>query len=95
MIKRFFKNLFYPAGKYVTTDNKRSLKGENKDELFARRDKAIQDRIRSKYPIMRYEDYMKIPTTGTSLRRFQGDPIDDFGAVYDVEANQIKVFRLV
>ena len=94
-IKQLIKNWLLPAGKYITTDDFISCKGETKDELFIRRDNTIQERVNDSYPIMRYSDYMALHTTGTSIRRFHGDPIDNLGAVYDVEANKIKIFRLV
>ena len=90
---QLIKNWKYPAGKYKTTDNLTNKKGESPEELFKRRDTHIQARIQVGYPTLLYPLYMAIPTNGR-IRRMQGEPKNNIGAVYDAEANRLILYRL-
>lgn len=104
MIKRInqiIKNIKYHKGRYMTTDGMMNNVGESLDELFARRDREIKERITASYPTMAYEDYMKLPTRdqdlGGKCYRMSALPYpkNKIGGVFYSKESRIVLYRLV
>jgi hypothetical protein len=77
----------HPAGKYQTVGGLWNMKGESKEELFARQDRVTTERIRAGRPSMPMEDYMAISTDKTACYYRMGDPSDGTGAVLERAEN--------
>ena len=89
------KNIKYPAGSYKTICGLINREGESLDELFARRDKAIEKRIRNARPFMSRIKFMEISTDKTKDRyRMRVGTDSECGAILEREKDGNGNFRL-
>jgi hypothetical protein len=70
-------------------------KGESLGELFARRDRAIRDRIHAARPVMTYEEFMAITTDKKENRYRMAGPNKDLGAVLVKDEDGTGNFELI
>ena len=100
-IKQFIKDKKYYQGLYSTSDGMLNKKGETLEELFARRDEEIKERVRASYPTITYEEYMKFPTkdqcSAGENHRMDGFPHSNnrIGCVFYREGSELVLYRLI